>query len=149
MPGAPFACEAILCARITRCPRDGTPVLESSYAVPRQIPVWINLRSVCSVSVAQNFNGTQTAKTSMEWNERPRILSFYSRQSHQPNKVQTRPQYVCQLHVEILTTNKPGRGSQLRGTKRVDRASKKCPSRIPFTARSAKQHIIHFLPSHP
>ena len=47
MPGAPFACEAILCARITRCPRDGTPVLESSCTVPRQIPVGL----ICVVSV--------------------------------------------------------------------------------------------------
>ena len=61
----------------TRCPRDGTPVLESICAVPPQSKLaYFLFRSVARMPGIQNGH-----KNSLEWNERPPVVSFHSNRS--------------------------------------------------------------------
>lgn len=79
-----------------QCPRDGTPVVGSSSTVIGQrshSKKKLRCFSACSGPVAQNSNRTQTpfykTKNSLEWNERPRIISFHSNHSSRSNGVKT------------------------------------------------------------
>ena len=87
-----FAYEVIPCVYSTRCPRDGTSVLESSNTVPPQDPSRDIFGSACSGSVAQNLNRTHTPKNIFEWKERPRMTSSHSNQSNRLREVKTRPE---------------------------------------------------------
>ena len=71
-------CKAILCVKSTRCPRDGTPVFGSRCAVPPQKPVGLFSGRV-GCSFAWKF---KMDTNSLEWNERPRIVSFHSNRSN-------------------------------------------------------------------
>ena len=79
IPCAVFACEVVFRVKSTRCPPDGTPVLESNLAVPPQNAGWI---AFSSRSVGRDSKGSQAPKNKKKnrlgWNERPRIISFRS-----------------------------------------------------------------------
>ena len=47
------------------------------------------LGSACSGSVGQNSSRSQTPQNSLEWNERPRTISFYSNSTNRSNVVTT------------------------------------------------------------
>ena len=82
-----FCMNFILCVKSTRCPRDGTPAFGSSCAVPPQKSVGLfSLRVGCSV--AWKF-GMDT--NSLEWNERPRVVSFHSNRSSPVKRSQDTP----------------------------------------------------------
>ena len=80
MPCGTFAGNAIFCVRNTRCPRDGPPVFWSSCTFPPQMSV-----GLFSVRVGCSAWKIRMDPNSLEWNERPRVVSFHSNRSNPEN----------------------------------------------------------------